>query len=163
MTVQDAPKPAVAWRLSTRAPVNADAPMLRQLCLDTFTGGDTASLAPHEQTLILMSAQQYEADLVRRFPQLVRLVICASGEPVGRLLLDSQDSRVRVVDIALLPQMRGQGIGTHFISELVTEAAGAGISLHVEVPKDSRALAFFERLGFTRTSDLGHAWALAVL
>jgi ribosomal protein S18 acetylase RimI-like enzyme len=136
--------------------------MLRQLCLDTFAPQGSTLLQPYEQTLVLLQAQRFDADLIRRYPKLVRLTICASGDPVGRLLLDSQDSRVRVLDLALLPEMRGQGIGTHLIKELVSEASGSGISLHAEVRKDSRALGLFERLGFTRMSDLGDAWALAV-
>ena len=39
-------------------------------------------------------------------------VIVVDGEPAGRLYLHRGDTEIRIVDIALLPEHRGKGVGT---------------------------------------------------
>lgn len=47
------------------------------------------------------------------------LIISASGEPIGRLYLDEREEEFRIIDIALLPESRGLGIGGgHFAKNL---------------------------------------------
>lgn len=158
MTLQEVSPSVVPWRLTTRSAVNGDAPMLRDLYLDMLGTDAEGDLEPHQRTLILMSAQQAEADLDRRYPDLTRLTVCADGLPVGRLLLSSAGSHIRLVDLTLLPHMRGQGIGTHLVNELIGEASVASYTLHAAVDKDSRAVRFLERLGFTYDIDRGYVW-----
>jgi ribosomal protein S18 acetylase RimI-like enzyme len=145
--------------LFTRASVNADAQMLRELCL-AVAAEDASAQEPHQQTLTLWTARQRDAELSQRFPDMVRLTICTGDGAVGRLLVDSHDHRIRVVDIAVLPQFRGQGIGTALVQELLDEAGLTGVSVLADVPKGSRAVDFFEGLGFSKTYDLGDSWTL---
>ena len=75
-------------------------------------------------------------------------VILVDGEPAGRLYVSRWPEQVRIVDIALLPEFRGRGVGTKLIGELIEEAEASGrpLRIHVEVNNPARTL--YERLGF---------------
>jgi len=83
------------------------------------------------------------------------LILEQEGAPIGRLILDRSGSDWMVVDIALMPQMRGQGIGTRLMQAVQggARAAGAGgVSLSVEV-MNGGAYALYARLGFVAGED----------
>ena len=53
-------------------------------------------------------------------------VILVDGEPAGRLYVHRGPSEIRIVDIALLPEHRGSGVGTRLLDDLLPEGdAGA--------------------------------------
>ena len=60
-------------------------------------------------------------------------VVLVDGEPAGRLYVHRGPSEIRIVDIALLPEHRGGGIGTSLLEELSAEADAAGKSLTIHV------------------------------
>jgi ribosomal protein S18 acetylase RimI-like enzyme len=74
-----------------------------------------------------------------------RSVVVVDGVDAGRLYVDGE----HVVEITLLPQFRGQGIGTALLEGLMDER----VSLSVSVVNPARAL--YERLGFRVVSDDG--------
>jgi ribosomal protein S18 acetylase RimI-like enzyme len=82
-------------------------------------------------------------------------LILADGEPVGRLYVARWATELRIVDIALLPEHRGRGIGTRLVAGLLAEAATAGLPVTIHVEMNSPALAWYERLGFVRQHDDG--------
>ncbi|MGZ7242501.1 GNAT family N-acetyltransferase, partial [Streptococcus pyogenes] len=71
------------------------------------------------------------------------------GEAVaGRLWVDAHADRLQVLDIALLPAYRGQGLGTRCLQELATEAERSGLALGIHVELHNPARRLYERLGF---------------
>ncbi len=82
-------------------------------------------------------------------------VILLDGEPVGRVYVDRRDDEVRIVDIALLPEHRGAGIGSGILRSLLAEAAAAGKPVRIHVERHNPALRLYERLGFVRLADTG--------
>ena len=82
-------------------------------------------------------------------------VILADGEPAGRLYVHRGPSEIRIVDIALLPEHRGGGIGTSLLRELFTEADESGKSVTIHVERMNPALRLYERLGFAVAEDKG--------
>jgi ribosomal protein S18 acetylase RimI-like enzyme len=82
-------------------------------------------------------------------------VIEVDGRAAGRLYVARWEDEIRIVDIALLPEFRGFGVGTELVSGLLDEAAAAGKRLSIHVEKFNRARALYERLGFTQTADRG--------
>ena len=68
------------------------------------------------------------------YPNPTFLVVELDGEPAGRLYLHRSAGEIVIVDIALLPEYRGQGVGTRLMHDLVAEAdqTGATMRLHVE-------------------------------
>ena len=82
-------------------------------------------------------------------------VIEVDGRPAGRLYIARWEDEIRIVDIALLPELRGFGVGTELLRDLLDEAAAAGKRLTIHVEKLNRARALYERLGFTEAADRG--------
>jgi ribosomal protein S18 acetylase RimI-like enzyme len=82
-------------------------------------------------------------------------VIVADGEPAGRLYVNQGRSEIRIVDIALLPEHRGDGIGTSLLRDLLAEADAVGKRVTIHVERLNPALRLYERLGFTVAEDKG--------
>ena len=85
-----------------------------------------------------------------RHPDAEFLVIeLHDGRAIGRLYRARVGTdEVRLLDIALLPEWRGRGIGSMLLGEMVATANASGdmVSLHVEAWNP--AVHFYERLGF---------------
>ena len=82
-------------------------------------------------------------------------VIVVNGADAGRLYVARWEGEIRVVDIALLPEARGRGVGTALLEALIEESERAGKPLTVHVERQNRALAWYERLGFRQAADKG--------
>jgi RimJ/RimL family protein N-acetyltransferase len=82
-------------------------------------------------------------------------LILGDGQPIGRLYVARWPGDIRIVDIALMPEHRGGGVGTRLIREILAEgdATGRKVSIHVEVFNAARRL--YERLGFVQAGDRG--------
>lgn len=90
----------------------------------------------------------------QHYPDASYDIICQHQRPVGRLYVETQLQEIRLMDIALIPKVRNQGIGTALIKQLLHQARCQGrfISLHVE--DDNPAKCLFERLGFRVVGDV---------
>jgi ribosomal protein S18 acetylase RimI-like enzyme len=82
-------------------------------------------------------------------------IIERAGVPAGRLYVARWEREIRIMDIALLPEHRGSGIGTRLLRELQDEARSAGKSLTIHVERFNPALRLYERLGFKQMEDKG--------
>jgi len=82
-------------------------------------------------------------------------VIEVDGEPVGRLYVARWEREIRIIDVALLAEHRGRGIGTSVIRALLDEAAASGKRLSIHVERNNPAKALYERLGFAEVADHG--------
>lgn len=75
-------------------------------------------------------------------------VIEQAGVAIGRLYVARRADDVRIIDIALLPEHRGHGLGGGLLRALLDEAAAAGKSVSIHVEVYNPALRLYERLGF---------------
>ena len=82
-------------------------------------------------------------------------VILRDGVPAGRLYLHRRTAEIRIVDIALLPEHRGAGIGSALLRDLQAEAGAAGKTVSIHVERMNPALHLYERLGFRQIEDKG--------
>jgi ribosomal protein S18 acetylase RimI-like enzyme len=82
-------------------------------------------------------------------------VIERDGRPIGRLYVARWEKEIRIVDITLLPEFRGSGIGTNLLRDLQDEARSAGKSLTIHVERFNPALRLYQRLGFQQVEDKG--------
>jgi ribosomal protein S18 acetylase RimI-like enzyme len=82
-------------------------------------------------------------------------VILVDGEPAGRLYVHRGRSEIRIVDIALLPEHRGNGVGTRLLEELLAEGDADAKSVTIHVERMNPALRLYERLGFSVAEDKG--------
>ena len=81
-------------------------------------------------------------------PKADHSIVMSSGAPIGRLLVDRQDSQVLIVDLTLLPEFHGRGIGTGLVSELQKEASALGQAIIGHVACGNQAEKFWRKMGF---------------
>jgi GNAT superfamily N-acetyltransferase len=94
-------------------------------------------------------------DYQRNYPDASFDIIERDGVAAGRLLVLRADEKIHVIDIALLPEHRGAGIGTKFLKELQDEAKAAGKPLSIHVEQFNPARRLYERLGFRQVEEKG--------
>ena len=82
-------------------------------------------------------------------------IVVVDGEPAGRLYLHRGGSEIRIVDIALLPEHRGNGVGTSLLKDVLAEAEATGKRVTIHVERFNPALRLYERLGFRIAEDKG--------
>lgn len=82
-------------------------------------------------------------------------VLMLDSTPIGRQYVDRVPGEIRLMEITLLPQYRGQGIGTQLLQELLSEGrqSQSRVSLHVE--QFNRAYQLYKRTGFTEVEMQG--------
>jgi ribosomal protein S18 acetylase RimI-like enzyme len=84
-----------------------------------------------------------------RYPEAEDWIVCApDGTALGGYLLAKTSQEARLMDLAVLPQWRGRGIGTRVLLDLMTRSATAGVPLKLQVMKGNRAVRLYARLGF---------------
>jgi ribosomal protein S18 acetylase RimI-like enzyme len=95
------------------------------------------------------------AHYVANYPEASFQIIERDGWPIGRLYVARWEKEIRIVDITLLPEVRGSGLGTKLLRELQEEARAARKSLTIHVERFNRALTLYQRLGFQQVEDKG--------
>jgi ribosomal protein S18 acetylase RimI-like enzyme len=103
-------------------------------------------------------AQQFaaqDAHYHRHYPDASYEVILVGGEPAGRLYVHRGADEFLLVDIALLPAFRGQGVGTAALRAVLAEADAAAKPIIVHVEHTNRARSLYERHGFEQVADQG--------
>jgi ribosomal protein S18 acetylase RimI-like enzyme len=106
---------------------------------------------------------QFEAQRTHHranFPDADFRVLTLGGESIGRIAVDHGPRDVFLIDIALLPAHRGEGLGTHVLSAVLAEAAGAGKPVRLHVDRTNPALRLYERLGFRPIGHDDLSWHL---
>ncbi len=136
----------------------ADAPFLARLYASTrpdLIGNGDANPA-FADALVAMHQRMQAADYLSRFPQARYLLLHAHGEPVGRIVTSHAARCLHLVDIALLPQARGKGIGSAAVRALQHWATrhDAALTLTVQAA-NTGARRLYQRLGFEGDSMAG--------
>jgi ribosomal protein S18 acetylase RimI-like enzyme len=94
-------------------------------------------------------------------PNAERKIVLVENAPVGRLIIDGAGDHIEVIDVALLPQYRGHGIGTSLLRGVLAQADRMGRAIMLHVEKQSRAVRLYERLGFVICGDVGMYFAMS--
>lgn len=102
--------------------------------------------------------QQFHAQDIHyraHYPGARLLMIEQDQRPVGRLYTMRGEREIRIVDIALLPQCRGHGIGAALLADILAEADAAGLPVTLHVERSNPVRRFYERIGFIPVEDRG--------
>jgi ribosomal protein S18 acetylase RimI-like enzyme len=99
--------------------------------------------------------QLQHAHYQKYYPQADWLLTMRGGEDVGRLYIERWPSQHRIIDIAFLPEHRGQGSGEALLRDLMDEAAACGKDVSIHVEKQNPAMRLYCRLGFEVEEDKG--------
>jgi ribosomal protein S18 acetylase RimI-like enzyme len=143
------------------ATLRAAAPDDEELLYRVYAGTRTEELAPvpwteaQKEAFLRMQFRAQSQDYAANYPDAAFLVILVDGAPAGRLYVDRRQDELLIVDIALLPEHRGNGVGGAILRDLLAEAAAAGKPVRIHVEHMNPALRLYERLGFRRIGDRG--------
>jgi ribosomal protein S18 acetylase RimI-like enzyme len=80
-------------------------------------------------------------------------IIEKDREPIGRMIVQREAGTWRLLDISLLPEHRGQGIGGELIRALIHDCGAAGAVLQLQVVNTNPAQRLYTRLGFVKTGQ----------
>lgn len=75
-------------------------------------------------------------------------VIDVDDHPAGRLYVNRHPGDIRIIDIALLPEFRGTGIGRLLIGQVLEEAANSSYRASIHVETHNPAARLYTRMGF---------------
>lgn len=108
-----------------------------------------------KMAFVTMQFEAQHTQYQQAYPDARFNVVLVDGVPAGRLYVHPRETEFRLVDIALLPDVRGRGIGTILLRELFAEVEAAGKTLTIHVEKFNKAMRLYERLGFRPIADRG--------
>ncbi len=108
-----------------------------------------------KQQFLRMQFQAQHTHYQRHFANARFQIVLRDNRPVGRLYVDHRPDELRIIDIALLPEHRRQGIGRSILADLLAEASRQGKPVRIHVERFNPALALYERLGFQVIGDTG--------
>ena len=146
-------EPAVALR-----PARADD---HQFLSQLYASTRVEELAPvpwsDEQKRAFL-AEQFEARTTQyaaHFADASFDIVLVDGERAGRTIVARREAELKLIDIALLPEYRGRGIGARLMAPLLAEADARGVKVTIYVERFNRARRLYERLGFVTVQDNG--------
>jgi GNAT superfamily N-acetyltransferase len=139
--------------VSLRPQTPEDDAFLRRLLIATITEELAAWLWPEpvRDQLLDMQYRVRRQGVEGNYPGADRSIILADGAEAGWLVVARSAEELRVVEIAVLPDLRGKGIGAAALGAVLVESDRTGIPARLNVNIANRAARLYERLGFTRT------------
>lgn len=111
-----------------------------------------------EQQTKLFLQQQFDAQHIHymeQYPDADWLVIIQKRVRIGRIYLERWPSQHRLIDIALVSDKQGQGLGAALILDLMDEAEQHDKALSLHVEKFNPAKELYQSLGFETVADKG--------
>ncbi len=149
------PAPLATAGYSLRAVRAGDQDFLRRLYREVRRDEFAGLGWPEAATAALIDSQfdlqrrQYEDD----HPGGEFYLVERAGTPIGRLYVDRTGPAFELVEISLLPDHRGQGLGAALIGALLDAARTGGADRVVlSVTTDNPARGLYRRLGFRETA-----------
>ena len=152
----------MAEEISFRAIRDEDLPFLRRLYASTRA----------EELAVVNWAEEEKAEFLgfqfgaqhdyyqEQFPSARFDLVLVDGEPAGRLYVDRREDEIRLIDIALLPELRRRGIGGRLMNQVLDEGREAGLPVQIHVEQNNPAMRLYDRLGFQRVEDQGVYWLM---
>ena len=112
---------------------------------------DLADVMPIERRSFTASWEESTFRGLMRRPSAALLVAEVEGEVAGYSVMWFAADEGELGNIAVLPELRGQGLGLHLLRESISIASGRGVSsLYLEVREtNTGARALYEAVGFT--------------
>jgi ribosomal protein S18 acetylase RimI-like enzyme len=112
------------------------------------------------QEFLAMQAEAQNEHYRKYFPDADYFIIVVKGEKAGRLYISRSREEIRIVDIALLPDFRGAGLGERILQGILQEAHQKDIPVRIHVEKNNPALRLYQRLNFRACEDKGVYWLM---
>jgi GNAT superfamily N-acetyltransferase len=115
------------------------------------------SMGPHHDQAGIPESPDVNEARVRARLECAK-VICVAGRPVGVLKVVDQEATVSIMQLQLLPEVQGQGIGAELVSSVLQQARAVRKPVTLSVLKVNPARRLYERLGFHVTDEDEHSF-----
>jgi ribosomal protein S18 acetylase RimI-like enzyme len=144
-----------AARVARRPIVDEDLPFLLEVY--SSTRAEELAVVPwtptEKQAFLRMQFEAQHRHYQEHYADASFEVLLVDGEPAGRLYVHRSSGEMRIIDIALLPRFRQQGIGSALLRELLDEATTRCLPVTIHVERNNPALRLYRRLGFEIVSE----------
>jgi ribosomal protein S18 acetylase RimI-like enzyme len=108
-----------------------------------------------ERAFMQLQFEAQRGDYERRHPRARCRIVELRACPIGRLWTARERDRIVVLDISIVSDLRGQGIGTECLRGVQRQAANAGLAVELQVVVGNPAQHLYERLGFRPVGESG--------
>jgi ribosomal protein S18 acetylase RimI-like enzyme len=113
-----------------------------------------------KEAFIRMQFEAQRRDYLLNYKAASFQIVVVNREITGRLYLDRRPNEIRIVDITLLPEWRGRGIGSYLLGKVLTEGQRRRLPVSIHVERSNPALTLYRRLGFQKVSAYGIYWLM---
>lgn len=140
-----------------RAVTEADLPFLQQVYASTraeelaMTDWDAAQ----KSSFVAMQFEAQHRYYAENYAGAEWRVIEVDAQPAGRLYLHPRADELRIMEITLLPEFRGRGVGNRLLADVLARGQSSGRRVTIHVERFNPALRLYERLGFRLIEDKG--------
>ena len=111
--------------------------------------------AAQKEEFLRMQFKAQHQHYQRYYAEAQYSIIIVDRVPAGRLYLDRRKDEIRIIDIALLPAYRGQGLGTSILEDIQAEGRKNGLPVRIHVEQFNPAMKLYAKLGFKKICDVG--------
>lgn len=147
--------------LEGRVALRAVEPVDEKLLIEVY-----ASTRAEEMARVPWSQEQKDAFVRMQFlaqknhyaaeyPEASHDIICFDSQAVGRLYMDRGQEKFHILDITVLPQFRGSGVGSTVLKQILAEAGRKGKPVTIYIESFNPSLRLFGQLGFERLTEDG--------
>lgn len=136
----------------------ADLDFLRKLYISTRWEEVAVLVDWTEQQKLQFLSEQFSfqhAHYMEAYQSAEFLIVKEGKQSIGRLYKDYREDEIRIIDIALLPEYRGKGIGGQIMESILAEAEKMGKAVRIHVEYNNPAMKLYKRLGFSKIGDTG--------
>jgi ribosomal protein S18 acetylase RimI-like enzyme len=145
--------------IALRAMVESDIEFLRHLYSTTRYDFDHLPLSNDERNQFLNQQFQAQHTHYQRFCSDTEFDVVLCGEKrIGRFYVQHASTEFRIVDIAILPEYRGSGIGTKIMHEVLERATIENLPVRLRVVPNNQAVTWYMRMGFRKIDDEQTHW-----
>lgn len=143
-------------RLTLRPETRDDLPFRFNLFVRSRPPEWDQVVLPVEQLTQVMNHQFWAQTqtYLARFPEGRFDIIELDGKPIGRIVVNRPGDRIHIVDQAIAPELRGQGLGTAIMRHLMAEAEANGLFMALKVGNaNDPSMRLYSRLGFAAIDE----------
>jgi ribosomal protein S18 acetylase RimI-like enzyme len=133
-----------------RAVTEKDLPFIEKVYRSTREKGLDMANWPElrKEAFFRMQSVMQDAEYKHNFPNAVFEIIEDGKKPVGRLYTAETENEIWVIDISLLSEFRGKGIGSKVLQGIMAKVADQQKILSLHVEPNNPAYRLYLKLGF---------------
>ena len=108
-----------------------------------------------KNAFVTMQSMAQLAEYKTKFPDAAFQIIVYKKKDAGRFYTWENETEIRLIDITVLPQFRGKGIGSFLLGELIKRSNKEQKKISLHADPASPVLELYRRLGFIHIRNNG--------